>query len=142
MHRALTSTPCNTFGMNCNTNCKHQCPTPLMPFWEQIPVDSFHGLGMRRSSTARWCEIVVSTNLWLRSICQGALKVFQRLVVAQHLTRTPHCMLGFHVFCHASVCSFIPTLNTISQRHNSSYHLFWRQKWESLVIFCILCMWV
>ena len=39
LHRALTSTPSNTFGMNWNTECKpdliaqHQCPTSLMLLW-------------------------------------------------------------------------------------------------------------
>ena len=39
LHRALTSTPSNTFGMNWNANCEpglivqHQCPTSLMLLW-------------------------------------------------------------------------------------------------------------
>ena len=39
LHRALTSTPLNTFGMNWNADCEpglitqHQCPTSLMLLW-------------------------------------------------------------------------------------------------------------
>ena len=39
LHRALTSTPSNTFGMNWNTDCEphlmaqYQCPTSLMHLW-------------------------------------------------------------------------------------------------------------
>jgi hypothetical protein len=39
LHRALTSTPSITFGMNWNSNCEpglitqHQCPTSLMLLW-------------------------------------------------------------------------------------------------------------
>ena len=39
LHRALTSTPLNTRGMNWNTNCKsgliaqHQCPTSITLLW-------------------------------------------------------------------------------------------------------------
>ena len=39
LHRALTSTPSNTFGMNWNADCEphlitqHQCPTSLMLLW-------------------------------------------------------------------------------------------------------------
>ena len=39
LHRALTSSPLNTFGMNWNANCEpcliaqHQSPTSLMLFW-------------------------------------------------------------------------------------------------------------
>jgi hypothetical protein len=39
LHRVLTSTPLNTFGMNWNADCEpgpitqHQCPTSLMLLW-------------------------------------------------------------------------------------------------------------
>ena len=47
LHRALTSTPSNTFGMNWNANCEtaliahHQCPdltNALVAEWKQIPA--------------------------------------------------------------------------------------------------------
>ena len=52
LHRALTSTPSNTFGMNCNADCQpdliaqHQCPTTLMLVaeWKQVPSAMFQHL--------------------------------------------------------------------------------------------------
>ena len=48
LHRALTSTPLNTFGMNWNSNYEpglialHQCPTSLMLLWHQsVPAAMF-----------------------------------------------------------------------------------------------------
>ena len=49
LHRALTSTPSNTFGMNWNADCEpdliaqHQCPTSRMfvAEWKQIPAAMF-----------------------------------------------------------------------------------------------------
>ena len=52
LHRALISTPSNTFGMNWNTDCKpgliaqHQCLTSrmLMAEWKQVPAAMFQHL--------------------------------------------------------------------------------------------------
>ena len=52
LHRALTSTPSNTFGMNWNTNlepgliAQHQCLTSLMLVteWKQVPTAMFQHL--------------------------------------------------------------------------------------------------
>ena len=51
-HRALTSAPSNTFGMNWTADCKpgliaqHQCPTSLMLVaeWKQVPKAMFQHL--------------------------------------------------------------------------------------------------
>jgi hypothetical protein len=46
VHRALTSTPSNTFGMSWNTHCEpgvinqHPCLTSLME-WKQVPAGRF-----------------------------------------------------------------------------------------------------
>ena len=52
LHRALNSTPSNTFGMNWNSDCEpgliaqHQCPTSLMLVaeWKQVPAAMFQHL--------------------------------------------------------------------------------------------------
>ena len=52
LHRALTSTPSNTFGMNWNADCEpgliaqHQCLTSLMLVaeWKQVPAAIFQHL--------------------------------------------------------------------------------------------------
>ena len=52
LHRALPSTPSNTFGINWNADCEpgliaqHQCPTSLMLVagWKQVPAAMFQHL--------------------------------------------------------------------------------------------------
>ena len=60
LHRALTSTPSSTFGMNWNADCKpglidqHQCPTSLMLVieWKQVPAAMFQSLVEKNASFA------------------------------------------------------------------------------------------
>ena len=72
-HRALTSTPSNTFGVNWNADCEpsliaqHQCLTSLMLVaeWKQVPSAMFQQLV---ESLPRRVEAVIATKWGTNSI--------------------------------------------------------------------------